>query len=101
VRAGAEVLTNSLARTPSRHKHGLEERTEEINRRAVEIARKAAGETALWGQAYPHEPGFRARPGVRTRRPALRRRRRPPAATSGARRDPACRECARLPIIGR
>ena len=49
VRAGAEVLeTNSFGANPVKlHKHGLEERTEEINRRAVEIARKAAGDAVL------------------------------------------------------
>ncbi|MBL9089273.1 MAG: homocysteine S-methyltransferase family protein, partial [Planctomycetia bacterium] len=49
VRAGAEVLeTNSFGANPVKlHKHGLAERTEEINRRAVEIARKAAGDAVL------------------------------------------------------
>jgi homocysteine S-methyltransferase len=45
VHAGAEVLeTNSFGANPLKlARHGLEERTEEINRRAAEIAREAAG----------------------------------------------------------
>ncbi|MFO0933878.1 MAG: bifunctional homocysteine S-methyltransferase/methylenetetrahydrofolate reductase [Planctomycetota bacterium] len=49
VRAGAEVLeTNSFGANPVKlHKHGLADRTEEINRRAAEIARRAAGDAVL------------------------------------------------------
>src|SRR5262245_35336288 len=45
VAAGAEVLeTNSFGANPLKlARHGLAERTEEINRRAAEIARAAAG----------------------------------------------------------
>src|SRR6187397_3385030 len=46
VRAGAEVLeTNSFGANPVKlARHGLAERTEEINRRAAQIARGVAGE---------------------------------------------------------
>src|SRR5262245_3320407 len=49
VAAGAEVIeTNSFgANPPKLARHGLAERTEEINRRAAEIARGAAGEAAV------------------------------------------------------
>ena len=49
LRAGAEVLeTNSFGANPLRlDRHGLAERTEEINRRAAEIARGVAGEGAV------------------------------------------------------
>ena len=49
VRAGAEVVeTNSFGANPVKlARHGLAERTEEINRRAVEIARKAAGDAVV------------------------------------------------------
>jgi 5-methyltetrahydrofolate--homocysteine methyltransferase len=47
--AGAEIVTtNTFGASPSRLRlHGLEDRLEEINRRGVEIARRAAG-----GRAY-------------------------------------------------
>jgi homocysteine S-methyltransferase len=49
LRAGAEAIeTNSFgANPPKLARHGLEERTEEINRRAAEIARGAAGDAAV------------------------------------------------------
>jgi homocysteine S-methyltransferase len=49
LRAGAEVIeTNSFgANPPKLARHGLGERTEEVNRRAAEIARGAAGESAV------------------------------------------------------
>lgn len=45
VQAGADVLeTNTFGANPVKlAKHGLEDRTEELNRRAAEIAREAAG----------------------------------------------------------
>jgi homocysteine S-methyltransferase len=48
VKAGAEILeTNSYgANRPKLARHGLEDRLEEINRKAAEIARSAAGERA-------------------------------------------------------
>ena len=49
LRAGAEVIeTNSFGANPLKlARHGLAERTEEINRRAAEIARGAAGDQAV------------------------------------------------------
>jgi methionine synthase I (cobalamin-dependent)/5,10-methylenetetrahydrofolate reductase len=49
LRAGAEVLeTNSFGANPIKlGRHGLAERTEEINRRAAEIARGVAGDGAV------------------------------------------------------
>ena len=48
LRAGAEVIeTNSFGANPTKlARHGLSERTEEINRRAAEIARGVAGDQA-------------------------------------------------------
>lgn len=49
LRAGAEVIeTNSFGANPVKlERHGLAERTEELNRRAAEIARRAAADTAV------------------------------------------------------
>ncbi len=49
VEAGADcVLTNTFGASPvALRRHGLEEETERINRAAVEVARRAAGERAL------------------------------------------------------
>ena len=49
LRAGSEVIeTNSFGANPVKlARHGLAERTEEINRRAAEIARGAARESAV------------------------------------------------------
>ena len=49
LRAGSEVIeTNSFGANPVKlARHGLAERTEEINRRAAEIARGAAGDAAV------------------------------------------------------
>ena len=48
VKAGAEIIeTNSYgANRPKLARHGLEDRLEEINRRAAEVARSAAGTRA-------------------------------------------------------
>ncbi len=56
VRAGAEVIeTNTFGANPVKlSAHGLEERTEELNRRAAEIARRAsAGRAAVAGAIGP------------------------------------------------
>jgi homocysteine S-methyltransferase len=47
--AGAEVIeTNSFGANPHKlARHGLAERTEEVNRRSAEIAREAAGDRAI------------------------------------------------------
>jgi methionine synthase / methylenetetrahydrofolate reductase(NADPH) len=53
IRAGADVVeTNSFGANPTKlARHGLAERTEEINRRAAAIARAAVGEPRTGGDA--------------------------------------------------
>jgi len=63
VKAGAELLeTNTFGANPIKlASHGLEEQTEEINRAAVQIARRAAG-TAAWVVGAMGPLGIRIEP---------------------------------------